>query len=79
MTNELLNLIFGLKTIETFLKWMILGNSISSSKSNSNMMVIYLLVNECTISDLWKLEAIGIFDPAESKKTEIHKDTMEYF
>ena len=42
-------------------------------------MVIYLLVNECTISDLWKLEAIGIFDPAESKKTEIHKDTMEYF
>ncbi|CAL1274780.1 unnamed protein product, partial [Larinioides sclopetarius] len=44
------------------------------------MMVTSLLVNEFTISDLWKLEAIGISDPAESKKkTEVHQNTIEYF
>ena len=80
IAGRILNHICGLTCIETLLGWTILGKSPSSSDSNSTLIVIVLLVNECTISDLWKLEAIKIFYPAESKlKTKIHQDTMEYF
>ncbi|XP_055924481.1 uncharacterized protein LOC129956578 [Argiope bruennichi] len=44
------------------------------------MTVTNFLIKDCNISDLCKLEAIGITDPTESKKkTEMHQGTSDYF
>ncbi|GFT86685.1 integrase catalytic domain-containing protein [Trichonephila clavipes] len=39
-----------------------------------------MFVNDMCISDLWKLESLGITDPVETKiKLEIQKETLNYF
>ncbi|XP_055947057.1 uncharacterized protein LOC129980699 [Argiope bruennichi] len=79
MTGKILNLTCGLTATETLLGWTLMGKAPSSSDSIS-MTVTNLLIKDCNISDLWKLEAIGIIDPAESKKkTEMHQSTLDYF
>ncbi|KAF8790281.1 hypothetical protein HNY73_005333 [Argiope bruennichi] len=52
MTGKILNFSCGLTTIKTLFGWTLFGKSPSSSNSNSTMMVIDLLVNECIINDL---------------------------
>ncbi|KAF8771835.1 hypothetical protein HNY73_019205 [Argiope bruennichi] len=80
MTGKILNFTCCLIAIETLLGWTLLEKSPSSSYSSNAMMVIDLLVNGSTTSDLWKLEAIRISDPTESKKkTANHLDIMGYF
>ncbi|KAF8788420.1 hypothetical protein HNY73_009921 [Argiope bruennichi] len=79
MTGKILNLTCGLTAIETLLGWTLMGRAPNSSDSIS-MTVTNLLIKDCNISDLWKLEAIGITDPAGSKKkTEMHQGTLDYF
>ncbi|KAF8785771.1 hypothetical protein HNY73_011276 [Argiope bruennichi] len=79
MTGKILNLTCGLTATETLLGWTLMGRAPSSSDSIS-MTVTNLLIKDCNISDLCKLEAIGITDPTESKKkTEMHQGTSDYF
>ncbi|KAF8788676.1 hypothetical protein HNY73_006692 [Argiope bruennichi] len=79
MTGKILNLTCGLTATETLLGWTLMGRAPSSSGSIS-MTVTNLLIKDCNISDLCKLEAIGIIDPTESKKkTEMHQGTSDYF
>ncbi|XP_055943978.1 uncharacterized protein LOC129975090 [Argiope bruennichi] len=64
MTGKILNLTCGLTATETLLGWTLMGRAPSSSDSIS----------------MTKLEAIGITDPAESKKkAEMHQGTLDYF
>ncbi|XP_055942529.1 uncharacterized protein LOC129972416 [Argiope bruennichi] len=79
MTGKILNLTCGLTATETLLGWTLMGRAPSSSDSIS-MTVTNLLIKDFNISDLCKLEAIGITDPTESKKkTEMHQGTSDYF
>ncbi|KAF8763403.1 hypothetical protein HNY73_021591 [Argiope bruennichi] len=57
MTGKILNLTCGLTAIETLLGWTLMGRAPSSSDSIS-MTVTNLLIKDCNISDLWKLEDI---------------------
>ncbi|GFW88505.1 integrase catalytic domain-containing protein [Trichonephila clavipes] len=47
---------------------------------NHFMNVTPLFVNDMCISDLWKLDSLGITDPVETKtKLEIQKETLNHF
>ncbi|XP_055928168.1 uncharacterized protein LOC129959374 [Argiope bruennichi] len=51
-----------------------------SSEENLAITVLSLFVNEAEITNLWKLDSIGINDPVEKKsKNEIDLRTKEYF
>ncbi|XP_054713062.1 uncharacterized protein LOC129222571 [Uloborus diversus] len=56
----------GLVAIETFLGWTLLGKSPEIERNtNTAMLVTSLFIKEADISDLWKLDLIGIKDPIE--------------
>ncbi|XP_055943688.1 uncharacterized protein LOC129974919 [Argiope bruennichi] len=79
MTGKILNLTCGLTATETLLGWTLMGRA-PSNLDSINMTVTNLLIKDCNISDLCKLEAIGITDPTESKKkTEMHQDIEKAF
>ncbi|KAF8797260.1 hypothetical protein HNY73_001545 [Argiope bruennichi] len=79
MTGKILNLTCGKNCIGD-IAWLDTYGKAPSSSDSVSMTVTNLLIKDCNISDLWKLEDIGITDPAESKKkTEMHQDTLDYF
>lgn len=72
----------GLVAVETYLGWTLMGKvpQEQTSEENLAMTVLSLFVNESEISNLWKLDLIGINDPAEKKsKSEIDLQTKEHF
>ncbi|XP_055926996.1 uncharacterized protein LOC129958499 [Argiope bruennichi] len=72
----------GLVAVETFLGWTLMGKvpQEESSEENLTITVLSLFVNEAEITNLWKLDSIGINDPVEKKsKNEIDLRTKEHF
>ncbi|GFU00333.1 uncharacterized protein LOC103521301 [Trichonephila clavipes] len=67
--------------METILGWTLLGKVPDSEISLCNaMLVTSLFVKEMDISQLWRLDSLGIQDPSEQKtKEELHKASMEHF
>lgn len=68
MTGKLKMLDSGLVAIETKLGWTVMGKVPCQSTSNLSVEVTSLLIND--VSDLWKLETIGISDSAIQKSKE---------
>ena len=81
VTGQRKDLSSGLVALETLLGWTLLGKVPDSEVASSNaMMVTSLLVKEMDISDMWRLDSIGIQDPSEQKtKEELHEATMDHF
>ncbi|GFW84540.1 uncharacterized protein TNCV_457211 [Trichonephila clavipes] len=71
----------GLVAMETILGWTLSGKVPDSEISSCNaMLVASLFVKEMDISQLWRLDSLGIQDPSEQKtKEELHKASMEHF
>ncbi|GFT56752.1 uncharacterized protein TNCV_1268661 [Trichonephila clavipes] len=59
----------GLVAVETYLGWTLMGEVPQEEPSEESlaMTVLSLYVNEAGISNLWKLNLIGINDPVEKK------------
>ncbi|GFX62253.1 uncharacterized protein TNCV_3306271 [Trichonephila clavipes] len=72
----------GLVAVETYLEWTLMGKVLQEGPSEENlaMTVLSLFVNEAEISNLWKLDLIGINDTVEKKsKYEIDLQTKKHF
>ncbi|GFT42629.1 uncharacterized protein TNCV_2165311 [Trichonephila clavipes] len=75
-------LLSDLVTVETYLGWTLMGKVPHEEPSEENlaMTVLSLFVNEAEISNIWKLDLIGINDPVEKKSMyEIHFQTKKHF
>lgn len=72
----------GPVAMQTHLGWVLMGK-VPGNKApieNSSFARVSLFLNEKSAENFWKLDVIGISDPAETKtKAEIHKETMQYF
>ncbi|GBM35228.1 hypothetical protein AVEN_175830-1 [Araneus ventricosus] len=72
----------GLVAVETHLEWTLMGKvpQVNTERVNLAVTVTLLFMKEAGISDLWKLDVIGIKDPMEKmSKHEIDLKTKEHF
>ncbi|GBL76207.1 hypothetical protein AVEN_234479-1 [Araneus ventricosus] len=72
----------GLVAVETHLGWTLMGRvpRVNTERVNLAMTVTSLFVKGAEISDLWRLDVIGIKDPMEKmSKHEIDLKTKEHF
>ncbi|GFV56472.1 uncharacterized protein TNCV_61221 [Trichonephila clavipes] len=73
----------GPVAIKTKLGWTLMGKNFrNDTKFDKNhfMNVTSMIVNDMCISDLWKLDSLGITDPVGTKtKLEIQKETLNHF
>lgn len=80
LTGNVIQLNCGLTVIETIFGWTLSGKVIMSQNTNSAMLITSLFVNNFNITDLWKLELIGITDPIEQQSKSIKEQkTMQNF
>ncbi|CAG7837087.1 unnamed protein product [Allacma fusca] len=69
LTGRVCHLKTGLLAVETKLGWNLMGEVPGGQRSERQaLMVSNLLNTETCVSNLWKLEALGITDPAEVKE-----------
>ncbi|GFS48696.1 histone H3.3 [Trichonephila clavipes] len=72
----------GLATVNTRLEWTVMGKLSSESKFEvGNFLLVHsLLTNREKLSDLWKLDSLGIKDPSEKKsKLEFQDLALKHF
>lgn len=66
-TGKVLQLDNGATAIETKLGWTLLGkNLIERSKEDTALVIVSMMTQEASISDLWRLDSLGITDPMET-------------
>lgn len=71
----------GLVAMETYLAWTLMGKASSPPTSSVGMhMTVTSMLTNCCISDLWRLDVLGITDPGE-KNTKEEKElaVMDHF
>lgn len=82
LTGKVIALKSNLTAVHTQLGWTVLGKffSTESNVNTNHSLITSLLVNNQCISDLWKLDVLGITDPAHRKsKIELEEETNKYF
>ncbi|GFX20239.1 integrase catalytic domain-containing protein [Trichonephila clavipes] len=83
LTGTMFYLKFGPAAIKTELGWTLIGKTYrNDTKFDKNhfMNVSSMFVNDMRISDLWKLDSLGITDPVETRtKLEIQKEILNHF
>ncbi|XP_035221178.1 uncharacterized protein LOC118194095 [Stegodyphus dumicola] len=81
LTGKIKKLECGLVCIETYLGWSIMGKIPVEMENKYDCSYAFsMLVSDSKISDLWKLDTLGILDPSESQtKRELEKQTMTHF
>lgn len=81
LTGNVKQLSCGVTAMETRLGWTLLGKQpIKSVKQSTAMLTTSMLVNDMNVSNLWKLDLLGITDPTETKtKTVIEQETDRFF
>ena len=52
-------------------------NQTDEARSDSALVVTAMFVREANISDLWKLDVLGITDPAQTKPKEVHQQEVK--
>lgn len=61
----------GLVARETYFGWTLVGKTQSAeTRSSTVTTTLNLLVNNCSLSELWELETIGIKEPSDKKTKE---------
>jgi hypothetical protein len=81
VTGNVIKLDCGLTAMETNLGWTLLGKiPHCNPKLTKAMIVTSMLIDNLNISDLWKLDLIGISDPTDVKsKSQVQRDVDAYF
>ncbi|CAG7725842.1 unnamed protein product, partial [Allacma fusca] len=72
---------FGPVAVETRLGWTVMGKvSPSGPGSDSTLLVTSMIVNDSSITELWKLDTLGITDASDTKsREELEQAAMDYF
>ena len=66
-TGKVLQINQGIIALETKLGWTILGRNIDNdSGTDTTLTIMSMFTQEANISDLWRLDVLGITDPIES-------------
>jgi len=63
----------GITALETKLGWTILGKELDVSEEDTALMVVSMFTNEASVTDLWRLDTLGITDPVESISREVRQ------
>lgn len=86
LTGKIVNLKSGITAIQTKLGWTVMGKFNSSpdpdsnSSSSASLLISSLLAKDQCISNLWKLDILGITEPSQTKtKAQLQEDTQKYF
>lgn len=70
-TGKIIQLSRGVTAIETRLGLTLLGKDlVNDSKEDATLSVLSMLTQEASVSELWKLDTLGITDPIESLSKE---------
>lgn len=77
-TGKVIQLSQGTTAIETKLGWTILdSNSEDSNNTDTTLMVVSMLSHEASVSELWKLDTLGITDPIENINKEARQEEIK--
>ena len=81
LTGRILKLKCGLIAVETKLGWLIMGKVPGERpRGMTAMAVTSLLIQNTVISDLWRLDTLGIRDPAETRsRHELEQAALDHF
>lgn len=81
LTGNVKQLSCGVTAMETRLGWTLLGKQpIKPVKKTTAMLTTSMLVDDMNVSNLWKLDLLGITDPTETKtKTVAEQETDRFF
>ncbi|XP_011858115.1 PREDICTED: uncharacterized protein LOC105555693, partial [Vollenhovia emeryi] len=71
-TGKVVQLDDGATAIQTKLGWTLLGKNLVDTREDAALMVVSMLSQEASVSNLWKLDILGIADPLEIKTKEAH-------
>lgn len=68
---------YGYTAVETVFGWTLTGalNKANNNEQNMAMLVTSMLVNEADITQLWRLDTIGIRDPIKTKSN-VERDSQ---
>ncbi|XP_042909950.2 uncharacterized protein [Parasteatoda tepidariorum] len=70
----------GLVCVGTKLGWTLMGKNNKAEEQDSTNTVLSCHVNDVNISDLWRLDTLGIADPSEKKtREELEQSAKEHF
>ena len=80
-TGRQYNLKNGLTAIETYFGWTVMGKDSSAEPRDETLLLLNMLaLEERSVSNLWRLDILGIEDPLERKtKQERQNDVMKTF
>ncbi|GFS51650.1 integrase catalytic domain-containing protein [Trichonephila inaurata madagascariensis] len=79
-TGNIKQLKSDLVLVETRLGWTLMGKTDAGESTDSTNSVMSLHVNDAKISDLWRLDTLGILDPGEKgTRQELEKAAEEHF
>jgi len=70
LTGRVMQISQGITALETKLGWTILGKELDVSEEDTVLMVVSMFTNETSVTDLWRLDTLGITDPVESVSRE---------
>lgn len=76
LTGNLIHLDCGLTAIETIFGWTLSGKVVVPQITSSAMCVTSLLINNFNVTDLWKLDLIGIMDPIEQQSKLVKEEKV---
>ncbi|GFS32178.1 DUF1758 domain-containing protein [Nephila pilipes] len=81
LTGNVKHLSGGLVAVHILLGGTVMGKSnIKGPSTNSSLLVLSLHVNDAKITDLWKLDTLGIHDSSETRsKTETQQLALKHF
>ncbi|GFT81213.1 uncharacterized protein NPIL_27701 [Nephila pilipes] len=81
LTGNVKHLSGGVIAVYTLLGWTVMGKSdIKRPSINSSLLVLSLHVNDAKITDLWKLDTLGIHGSSETRsKTETQQLALKHF
>lgn len=68
LTGKIKKLNCGLVCIETYLGWSVMGKTpVEFENKIEHSYTFSMLVSDYKISDLWRLDTLGILDPSETQ------------
>ena len=81
ITGKKYNLSNGLSAFETLLGWTVMGKLSKNDnvKSDATVMLTTMFVREANVSDLWRLDILGITDPIQSRDESIKNEYTRNF
>ncbi|XP_071652824.1 uncharacterized protein [Temnothorax longispinosus] len=82
LTGKLQEIECGATAIETRLGWTVMGKNLQekTSRVDPALLTVSMFTRDAKVSDLWRLDVLGITDPVQAKTKEAHLEQVkDYF